>query len=155
MKILITFLIAIGLSMFSIAQPPKVSSNKGKVFGIPTNATGAILASNLVSMSDKQSQSITKITGKVIEVCKAEGCWIKMETSSKPIMIKMKNHSFMVPLGLNNKNIVAQGVITIKETTVEMQKHYAQDAGKSKAEIVAIKFPVKELTMEASGILVL
>ena len=155
MKIIITSLAAVGFSMFLMAQPPQVSSNKGKVFGIATNATGAVGASKLVAMSDKQSQTVTKITGKVIEVCKAEGCWIKMETSSKNIMIKMKNHSFMVPLGLNNKNIVAQGVITVKETTVEMQKHYAVDAGKSKAEIAAIKLPVKELTMEASGILVL
>ena len=155
MKIIFTFLAAISFSIFLMAQPPKVSSNKGKVFGIATNAKGAVAASKLVTMQDKQSQSITKITGKVIEVCKAEGCWIKMETSSKPIMLKMKNHSFMVPLGLNNKNIVAQGVISVKETTVKMLKHYAEDAGKSKAEIAAIKFPLKELTMEASGILVL
>ena len=36
-----------------------------------------------------------------------------------------------------------------------MQKHYAEDAGKNKEEIDAIKEPKKEIVMQATGILVL
>jgi hypothetical protein len=36
-----------------------------------------------------------------------------------------------------------------------MQKHYAEDAGKSKEEIEAIKEPKKEIVLQAKGILVL
>jgi hypothetical protein len=67
----------------------------------------------------------------------------------------MKDHSFTVPLALNGKTIVADGIAEIKVTTVEMQKHYAEDAGKSKEEIDAIKEPKKEIVMQAKGILVL
>ena len=56
---------------------------------------------------------------------------------------------------MNGKTIVVDGTATLKETSVEMQKHYAEDAGKSKAEIDAITKPKKEITMEAKGILVI
>lgn len=56
---------------------------------------------------------------------------------------------------MNGKTIVAEGEVTLKETSVEMLKHYAQDAGKSKEEIAAIKEPKKEIIMQAKGILVL
>ncbi len=71
------------------------------------------------------------------------------------MLIKMKDHAFLVPLVLNGKNVVVQGTATLKETSVEMLRHYAEDAGKSKAEIEAIKEPKKEITMQARGILVL
>jgi len=43
----------------------------------------------------------------------------------------------------------------MKETSVEMLRHYAEDAGKSKEEIAAIKTPKTEIVMQAKGILVL
>jgi len=78
-----------------------------------------------------------------------------METADGTMLIKMKDHAFLVPLSMNGKTIVADGTVTLKETSVEMLKHYAEDAGKSKAEIDAIKEPKKEITMQAKGILVL
>ena len=78
-----------------------------------------------------------------------------METADGAMMIKMKDHAFLVPLSMNGKTIVVDGIATLKETSVEMLKHYAEDAGKSKEEIAAIKEPKKEITMQAKGILVL
>jgi cyanophycinase-like exopeptidase len=60
-----------------------------------------------------------------------------------------------VPLALNGKNIVIQGTAEEKITSVEMLRHYAEDAGKSKEEIAAIKEPKKEIVVQAKGILVL
>ena len=105
-------------------------------------------------LADKTTADV-KVKGKVVEVCKAEGCWIRMETASGPMLIKMKDHAFMVPLAMNGKTIVADGTATFKETSVEMLKHYAEDAGKSKEEIAAIKEPKKEIILQAKGILVL
>ena len=56
---------------------------------------------------------------------------------------------------MNGKTIVADGVATFKETSVAMLQHYAEDAGKSKEEIEAIKEPKREITLQAKGILVL
>lgn len=137
-----------------LAQPPKVPAKKGTNFGQKTSVKGAVAAIDLINvLADKKSAEV-KVKGKVVEVCKSEGCWIRMETASGPMLIKMKDHAFMVPLALNGKTIVADGTAEFKETTVEMLKHYAEDAGKSKEEIDAIKEPKKEIVMQAKGILV-
>lgn len=137
------------------AQPPKGDANSGMTFGKTTTAEGAIPVAELPAKLNGKESVDVKVSGKVSEVCKAEGCWLKMETANGAMMIKMKDHSFLVPLSMNGKNIVVDGIATLKETSVEMLKHYAEDAGKSKEEIAAIKEPKREITMQAKGILVL
>ena len=78
-----------------------------------------------------------------------------METANGDIMIRMKDHSFFVPLSMNGKTIVVDGTASVKETSVDMLKHYAEDGGKSQAEIDAIKAPKKEINIQATGILVM
>ena len=151
-------LLAISLFFWSaliLAQPPKGPADKGMTFGAKTNVEGALDANELPKLLADKSTAEVKVKGKVSEVCKMEGCWLKMETANGPMMIKMRNHAFMVPLSMNGKTIVAAGIVNHKETSVEMLRHYAEDAGKTKEEIAAIKTPKKEITMEATGILVL
>ena len=155
MKKFLLTLPALFMVFLSVAQPPEGPANAGMNFGKPTTAEGAIAADELTSTLDGKTATEVKVKGKVLEVCKAEGCWLRMETANGPVMVKMKDHSFMVPLSMTGKTIVAQGTATLKETSVEMQKHYAEDAGKSKEEIAAIKAPKKEVSVQAVGILVL
>ena len=152
----IFLLIPVLLLAFTLmAQPPKGPAEKGMTFGKKTTVEGAITASELPAKLTGADAVEVKVTGKVSEVCKAEGCWLRMETANGSMLIKMKDHAFLVPLSMNGKTIVVDGVATLKETSVEMLRHYAEDAGKSKAEIEAIKEPKKEITMQAKGILVL
>ena len=144
--------------MFAIslmAQPPEGPANKGMTFGIATTEKDAVNANELSSLLDPKEPKEVKVKGKVVEVCKAEGCWLRMETTGGTIMVRMKNHSFFVPVSISGKTIVADGTATLKETSVDMLRHYAEDAGKSKEEIAAIKEPKKEIVLQAKGILVL
>lgn len=155
MKKTALFVLALVSGIAIMAQPPKGPAKKGMAFGVKPAEAGAVTADQLpVLLEGKQSADV-KVKGKVVEVCKAEGCWIRMETPAGPMLVKMKDHAFLVPLALNGKTIVAEGTATLKETTVEMQKHYAEDAGKSKEEIEAIKEPKKEIVLQATGILVI
>ena len=155
MKKLLLLIPVLMLGFCLMAQPPEGDANPGMTFGKKTTADGAIPVNELASKLQGAKPAEVKISGKVNEVCKMEGCWLKMETEDGSIMIKMKDHKFLVPLSMNSKTIVVDGTATLKETSVEMQKHYAEDAGKSKAEIDAITKPKKEITVEAKGILVL
>jgi hypothetical protein len=139
----------------AMAQPPDVPAEKGSKFGSKVNAKGAVNPGQLDALLVDKKERAIKVIGKVVEVCKAEGCWIRMETPTGNMLIKMKDHAFVVPLVLNGKTIIAEGMATLKETTVEMLKHYAEDAGKSKEDIEAITQPKKEIVMQAKGILVL
>ncbi len=155
MKKLLLLLPILIFALTLTAQPPAGPADAGMGFGKTVTPTGAILADDLSAHLATKTIADVKVRGKVIEVCKAEGCWLKMETKSGPVMIKMKDHAFMVPLSMNGKEIVAEGTASFKETSVEMLQHYAEDAGKTKEEIAAIKTPKKEVSMQAVGIVVL
>jgi len=155
MKKIFPFITVLMMGFAVMAQPPKGPAKKGINFGATTTVTGAVAANELADVLADKTTADVKVKGKVVEVCKAEGCWIRMETASGPMLIKMKDHAFTVPLALNGKTIVADGTAELKETSVEMLKHYAADAGKSKEEIAAIKEPKKEIVLQAKGILVL
>jgi hypothetical protein len=151
----ITLLTVIQLAALTIiAQPPKGPANNGMSFGTKTTPSGAVAPEQLPALLEGKQMAVVKVKGKVVEVCKAEGCWIRMQAAAGSMMVKMKDHSFTVPLALNGKIIVAEGAASIKETSVEMQKHLLEDAGKSKDEIDAVKEPKKEIILQATGILV-
>ena len=56
---------------------------------------------------------------------------------------------------MNGTTIVIDGVADEKLTTVAQLRHFAEDAGKSKAEIAKITEPKREILVQAKGILVL
>lgn len=140
------------------AQPPKVPAEAGTVFGQTTTADNAISVDQLYSIMDskKEKKEMTvKLKGVVTQVCEKEGCWIKVKSPNGSMMVKMKDHKFLVPLVLNGKTIVIDGIADEKLTTVEQLRHFAEDAGKSKEEIAKITEAKKEITVQAKGILVL
>ena len=138
-----------------MAQPPKGEVKKGMIFGEKTTAVGAINVNDLTESVSDEKEANVKVKGKVVEVCTQMGCWLKMETAKGNVMVKMKDHAFFVPLDLNGKEIVVDGVAKSTVTPVSELKHYAEDAGKSKEEIAKITDPKKEMVIQAKGILVL
>jgi hypothetical protein len=151
---ILTLLFAIGVSLLSYAQPPEGPAKKGMVFGQKTEAVGAVTVDEMVAKVSEEATPV-KVKGKVTDVCTKEGCWLKLQTASGKMMVKMKDHSFLVPIDINGKEVVVDGIAKMKITSVRELQHYAEDAGKTKEEIAAIKEPKKEVVLNANGILVL
>lgn len=156
MKKFLVCIAVIALSYSVNAQPPNLPADKGAQFGKQLTAENAITAKQLVNKVTKADGPVAvKVKGKVNDVCKMEGCWLKLETDKGSIMVKMKDHAFLVPTAVNGKEVVIEGTAEQKITTVEMLKHYAEDAGKSEEEIAKITEPKKEILINADGVLVL
>jgi Domain of unknown function (DUF4920) len=136
------------------AQSPK-EANKGVVYGAGTTPENSISVNEL----DKKLQDnkyTGKITGKVKEVCQEKGCWMKIEKDNgETVMVKFKDYAYFMPKNIVGKNVVLDGEATVKEISVKQQRHYAEDAGKSKEEIAKITQPKKEMIFVAKGVLVL
>jgi len=156
-KLLIAFSLFFAVNTLS-AQPPQVPADAGATFGKATTAENAVSMEEYVKMLETKGDGKPvegKIIGIVKEVCQKEGCWIKVESPNGNLMVKMKDHKFAVPVILNGKKVVIDGVGTLTTTSVKQLKHYAEDAGKSKEEIAKITEPKKEIVIQAAGILVL
>ena len=151
MKKLVIFVSLVFITLFSTAQ----TVEKGAVFGEKIDSTGAFSAGELPSKVEPGNPVDVKVKGKVVEVCRMEGCWLNLETPDGKMMVKMKGHSFTVPQTIIGKNVVVRGTANVTVIPVDQLKHYAEDAGKTPEEIEAIKEPKKEIVVTATGVLVI
>jgi len=143
------------LALASNAQDIK-PAEKGVVYGAALTAAGEPVSINDLKSSLTNDQYEGKVVGKVKEVCKAEGCWIKLERKDgSTVMVRAKDHAFVMPTSIEGKTVVVEGIASVKEVTEEMRKHYAEDAGKSKKEIAKIKGSEKDVQMAAKSVMVI
>lgn len=153
-NIFLTTLVVLSLSA-TAQDKEKVPVAKGVIYGQVSDENSSIAVDDL---NNKLSGNAFngQIKGKVAEVCKAEGCWIRLQKADGTTMlVRLKDHAFFMPENIVGKMVLVEGSATVKETSEEMRKHYAEDAGKSKEEIAKIKGSEKSVEFAAKGVKVL
>lgn len=152
-KILLSFLLFIALG--AAAQKEKTPAAKGVVYGVVADEKVPVGPDDIAAkLVNNEFEGLVK--AKVTQVCKAEGCWIKVERKNGTMMmVRAKDHAFLMPENIVGKIVLIDGSATVKETSEEMRKHYAEDAGKSKEEIAKIKGSEKDIQFSARGVKVL
>ena len=153
----LTFFVLILSTLASQAQDEKdkIPATKGMVYGTVSVEKSAIAPDEILGkLVDNQFEG--QVKGKVIEVCKAEGCWIRLQKADGTgMMVRAKDHSFVMPENIVGKTVMIEGNATVKEIPEDLRKHYAEDAGKSKQEIAKIKGAEKDIQFAAKGVKVL
>ena len=131
--------------------------NKAGGYGEIITKDGAMpLASIEAKMKESKLTLMpnVKITGKVADVCKKKGCWMEVDNGKgEMVRMRFKDYAFFVPRDCEGQIVYASGTAKLDTTTVAMLQHYAEDAGKSKAEIAAINKEEVAVTFEATGVL--
>lgn len=123
----------------------------GDTVSFLSSAVGVETFETLMQENGKLEESM--LTATVAEVCQAKGCWINIALSSGDMMkVKFKDYAFFVPKDIAGKEIVIKGMATTDTTSVEELRHYAEDAGKSQAEIDSITEPQIGYRFLASGV---
>ena len=96
----------------------------------------------------------SKMIAKVNSVCQAKGCWMTLDLGDEQeVMVKFKDYGFFVPKDISGKEVIINGKAYVKEVSIDVQRHYAEDAGKSLEEIAAITEVKKTFSFEADGVL--
>lgn len=147
MKTIITFALAL-----CVAMTAQAGDNH---FGKKIKAKGAISASELTQKMSGKETVEAKVSGTVESVCQMKGCWMKVKMEDGTSMrVTFKDYGFFVPKDIAGKTVVFEGTAKLKTTPVAELRHYAEDAGKSKAEIEKITDPEKAVTFVADGVVV-
>ncbi|NAS32618.1 DUF4920 domain-containing protein [Flavobacteriaceae bacterium R38] len=106
-----------------------------------------------ISLNDSLTM---KFTGVVKDVCKAKGCWMKLDLENgEEVMVKFKDYGFFVPTDIEGETVVVNGKAFVNEMSVEEQKHYAEDAGENPDEIAKIESAKKTYSFLADGVLIM
>jgi len=104
----------------------------------------------------KASDSLNlKLQATVVEVCKAKGCWMKIDLpEGEQAMVRFKDYGFFMPLDIPNKEVILNGVAFVEEMSVDDQRHYAKDAGANEETLAKITKPKRTYSFLANGVLV-
>ncbi|MDZ4678794.1 MAG: DUF4920 domain-containing protein [Saprospiraceae bacterium] len=149
----ICLLLLAGFATSSYAQSAVQS------FGETITADGAIPYKKLAKKMAGQESVEVKLVGTVASVCKKKGCWMNVAApgskKTEPLFVQFKDYGFFMPLDCEGQKVIIQGTAYKSVTTVDELRHFAEDAGKSKAEIEAITEPLEELKFMASGVLMM
>lgn len=122
--------------------------------GVAMTKDGATEVKLLPGKMKTEKELFVKIKGEVVAACQVKGCWMTADLGNGQTMrIRFKDYGFFVPKDCGGKQFYAQGIASWETTSVAELQHYAEDAGKSKAEIAKIKEPKKELTFLAEGVI--
>jgi len=125
-------------------------------YGEKTTAEGAIPANSIASKMKGVDSLEVKITGTVIDVCQKKGCWLQIDIGEgKTMRVRFKDYGFFMPKDIAGKTVILDGRAYHATTSVAQLRHYAQDAGKSKAEIDKIVAPEVNVVFEARGVIVM
>jgi hypothetical protein len=127
-------------------------------FGKSIDVGGAVSSEEMLAKFETLSETDTletKFAGTVVDVCKSKGCWMKLNLNNEEeVMVKFKDYGFFVPKDIEGKEVVLNGIAFVDLMSIDDQKHYAKDAGKSREDIERITKPEKTFTFEADGVLI-
>ncbi len=145
--------------IFLVSTLVACQSKKEPVFNaygdpILTNDAAALVILT-AQVEGKDSVTLT-LKGKIEKTCAKKGCWMTVQDENGvATRVTFKNYGFFVPLdGADGKEVVFSGVAKRKITDVPTLRHFAEDAGKTQAEIDAIVTPKEEIEFVANGVVI-
>lgn len=92
-----------------------------------------------------------QLRGTIAEVCAKKGCWLRIADPSggaETVFVKFTcpvEGEYLIPTDAAGRPVVVQGQVVVEEMSQDQARHYAEDAGKSPAEVAAITGPQKTI----------
>ena len=127
-------------------------------FGKKITKEGAISKEQATTKFKKLRKGDTinvKFNSKIIDVCSKKGCWMNLQLAKgEKAFVRFKDYGFFMPLNSAGSDVIVNGKAFVSVESIEELRHYAKDAGKSKAEIEKITKPEMSYSFEADGVLI-
>jgi hypothetical protein len=124
-------------------------------FGEEITKDSSVAVSEIASLINSDDAIPVKVYGTILEVCQHTGCWMTFDLGNgEEIMVNMKDHDFYVPMDAAGKTAWVDGLAIRELISVDMLKHYAEDAGRDQAYIDAITEDQWKYTIEAKGVII-
>lgn len=124
-------------------------------FGKKFSEENVMTMAQLQEVVREQDSVQAIVAGEIVASCQSKGCWMDIKMVDNSTMkVTFKDYGFFLPIeDLTGKEVVFTGTAKRALTSVDDQRHYAKDAGKSQQEIEAITAPKEELRFVADGVI--
>ena len=98
-------------------------------YGKPLPAGETVPVSDAIAGFAAHADKPQRFSGRITEVCQAEGCWMVLEDNGKVARVMFRNHEFFIPKDSTGAAVV-HGVLTRKDLTPAQIEHLREDSGK-------------------------
>ncbi len=153
LQLILFELILLSIILFSCSENKIIYSNYGP---FKVDSTAVITLDEMLQKFQKNTEnSAFTFSAPIVDVCQTAGCWVNVKSENgELIRVRFKDH-FLIPTKTKvNRMAYFHGNIYWDTISVEMQKHFAEDAEKTKDEIARIIEPKLEVNFEADGVLI-
>lgn len=96
-------------------------------YGKPLPDVAAVPVSAAVAAFDDHAGKPQRYSGRITQVCQAEGCWMVLEDNGQVARVMFKDHAFAIPKDSSGRAQVV-GVLSRKQLTPEQVEHLREDA---------------------------
>ena len=150
-KLYILISLIFSISLLSNGQSNKNFDSYGESFDIAGINNYKVEKESLLN----NPQDDTKLEGQILSTCPMKGCWMKIRAEEDTILVRFKDYGFFVPTdGVVGDRTIINGKLSIDTLSIDLLKHYAEDAGKPTEEINKIKDPEISMTFLAEGVMI-
>lgn len=137
------------------ASKPAVGAENQTFYGSVIDFDGAMDAAGLRAALAETGRAQVKFEGEVTATCAKKGCWMDVASGEDTVFVRFLDYGFFVPTeGAEGKRTIMEGEAFFDTITVDMLKHYAEDAGESEDVIEAISEPELRLAFTATGVMI-
>lgn len=98
-----------------------------KPYGKPLPDGASTPISQAVADFDAHAGKPARFSGRIAEVCQAEGCWMVLEDNGQTARVMFADHAFLVPKDSAGRAEV-HGVLSRKQLTPAQVKHLEEDS---------------------------
>jgi len=82
------------------------------------------------------------VEGTITEVCRTMGCWFRvLDDNGDELFVHTRGHRWFIPRDAAGRKVILHGTARVQTISVEMLRHYAEDAGKTAEEAALITEP--------------
>ena len=140
-RILVSLALVAALGIAHAGEPTR--------YGKPLPATAAVPVAEAVAAFDQHAGKAQRFSGRITEVCQAEGCWLVLEDNGQTARVMFKDHAFLVPKDTTGRAQVV-GVLSRKQLTAEQVAHLEEDGKGLKVSPVEYRILAEGLEVEAA-----
>ncbi len=101
-----------------------LAGESDKVYGEGVSAPDTMLVSELMATPEAYIGKTVRVKGTAVGVCAHRGCWINLasDTEGETVRVKVKDGVIVFPAEIMGDMVVAEGVWTANELTMEQTK---------------------------------
>jgi hypothetical protein len=116
------------------AAPGAAAAPKGQTFGAGVKLAASTPIDAILAEPTKFAGQSVRVEGMITDVCEMRGCWFEMagDKPGQKLRFKVTDGDMVFPMESKGKKAVAEGVVAVKELTLEQTKEYEAEQAREK-----------------------